>query len=692
MKAGSSAGGVKEMLLRHAEKLVLGVACILVALLLWSAMGVKPIEASKSPDRLKTDAAEQIVRIDSSEPPPPPREQTSFSSAVLAGLQPVVDTSAYAHTVKIDPELQPAIVKRPEPVYLAVEGLTATAAVASIPVEGTPPTWTEPTKEKEKKKAVKKEPKINPEGVIPQRRGRRGKTGYGGGGAGYGGVGYGAAGATAAAKKAAGADAAQDSGGGYGKATHTPQVGYGASSESKGYGAVGYGGVGYGASGRGGSGYGAAGMTMGGPHPGVQVVGQQVQGEVRHAVVLTGRVPFAKQFEEFQKKFKEAEKPESYTPEMDFPKYLQFKVERQEVAANGEGKWTEVDLDAAEKAEASWFQMAAQELVDPPYIYSDGAVPVLAWPMPPTIQRDWLRLSTHPSIPLAGMDVDVTTQTLGGSKRDWTPTDSRRRRPGAAEGLEGDLTGKAPFSRDAAGPYGQPTDQPLVAPVPSYLFRFVDTEKLEPGKQYRYRVSVEVLNPNYMVAPGILEDASSSRQEGRWTPPSDPSAAVTIPRDRTLIALRNKSSSPTDQTAHFQFHIWDKKMGAEIAKEFALELGEVADFVDTVEDWYNPYTGTSEKLENVTFRFDDGPPMLADVDGGTGLPGARGAEQPTELLLIDGKGRLFTSNEAFEAPTAEYYKERYVSTSATPADTTDGSILDSGGKGGLVPQNFGGRR
>jgi hypothetical protein len=113
-------------------------------------------------------------------------------------------------------------------------------------------------------------------------------------------------------------------------------------------------------------------------------------------------------------------------------------------------------------------------------------------------------------------------------------------------------------------------------------------------------------------------------------------------------------------------------MGAEVAKEFDISLGAIADFVTTIENWYNPYTGIGENLDNVPLRFvEDSPtlaPMLADIDGGVALPGVRGVEQPAEMLFFDGKGRMFTTNQARDAPTAEFYKERYV-VEAQPMDT-----------------------
>jgi hypothetical protein len=318
--------------------------------------------------------------------------------------------------------------------------------------------------------------------------------------------------------------------------------------------------------------------------------------------------------------------------------------------------------------------------VDPTYVD-----PVLAWPMPPAIQRNWNRLASHPSIPFTWM-ADTTETTVSNQIVDVaTIIDMRRKmveRPDAMGNVQG-------IGHD--GGYGTDPSLSMQAPVSSYLFRFVDTDKVDAGKQYRYRVSVEVENPNFDVDPRILEDAASSRQPSRWTPHAA-SPTVSVPRDRLLLAISAKARSAvlTEHQGHVLFHSWDKKMGAEVAKEFDIALGAIADFVTTVENWYNPYTGVGEELDNVPFKFEEGPPMLADIDGGMSLPGVRGAEQPAEMLFIDSKGRMFTTNQARDAPTAEFYKERYV-LEAAPMDTGSTILEEQPGRARATGGYGGGR-
>jgi hypothetical protein len=680
MKARTNTGGVKNLLLQHAEKIVLGVAVVLVALFLWSAIKMKPIEASKAPEQLKTQAQAQIARIEASEPKVPSAVATKLEERVAVGLEPVAP-AAYSHSAKLDPETHPALSKRPEPTYFPVEDIRATGVVMSVPEQGEPPTWAEPGKEKDKKGKAKKEPKATifdadaakPQPAVNRRRSREG---------GYGGVdmprgGRGARG---------GADADRGGKAGYG-ATGGDKAGYGATGGKAGHGGgkAGYGQTetrekaGYGAVDRGG--YGGL-VGAGGAHPGPPIVGVATQGVIRPAVVLTGRVPFAKQFDEYRKKFKDAAAVEGRVAESELPVYMQFKVERQEVGAGSDGNWKAIDIDEAIKAEGRWAVSPVQDEVDPVYID-----PVLAWPMPPAIQRAWNRLATHPSIPFTWM-ADAT-QSLATTREAVDITALKEQRLKRVERADTQtMDGRFRVGPHSGGANDQGLGMETVAPVPSYLFRFVDTDKVEAGKQYRYRVSVEVENPNFDVDPRILQDASSSRQPSRWTPPAE-SPVASVPHDRVLFALSAKSRNVglAEHQGHVLFHSWDKKMGAEVAKEFDLQLGAIADFVATVENWYNPYTGVGENLDNYHFQYEaSGPtaaPMLVDIDGDSPLPGARGVDQPAEMLFVDGKGRMFTANEARDAAVAEFYKERYtVEEIAADAGTT---ILDqqpTKGRGG----------
>jgi hypothetical protein len=707
MKASSNSGGIKNMFLQHVEKIVLGIAVILVGLFLWSAMGVKPIDASKAPEKLLAAANSEKNRIQTSVPPEKfPVPEVNYE--VASGLEPV-SASHYIHPLKLNPDIQPPIVKRPEPKLFPVEDVRVAATVIAVPEYGTPPVWKEP--EKAKKATKKERPGLDPERQRRPRRRGRNQTGYGDTAQ----PGYGAAG-----QPGYGATGADRSGGdkaGYGASG--PKTGYGASGGAPGYGAAGGGKSGYGAAGGhpgaraeggsagygsagyggpgggagyggagggyGGAGYGGAGMGMPGGRPGVDISNNaSVQSVAYPAVVLTGRVPYESQFDEFQKKFK-GTFPIGTSAEQDIPKYMQFKLERQEVTPAGDGKWVTLDLEKAVEAEARW-AVQSTDFVDAAYID-----PYLTWPLPPTLLRDWGRLASHPSIPFAWMAEEVAPTTITPTQEEIEMRKLERfgtvQQPQGGYGYGAGADGRGAAAYGAGAPGSEM--QAMVAHTPYLLFRFVDMQNIVPGKEYRYRVSLEVQNPNYLVPPGILEEPTSSQQESRWTPPAE-TPSVTVPGKSRLYAMSLKKSQGEPE-GHVLFHVFNDKMGAEIAKEFDLALGAIADFIDTVDDWYNPYTGAGEKLENVHFAFKDGPPILADITGGVEVPGFRDLEQPTEMLFIDANGRMFTSNQARGTPAAEFYKERY--TLETAPDPSADQFAPE--QPGLIQQptgNYGGAR
>jgi hypothetical protein len=733
MKASNSTGGIKNLFLQHVEKIVLGVAVILVGLFLWSAMGVKPIDAAKSPKTLEAAAKEQSDRIATANVPPPPPPKLNFVGGVAAGLEPV-RVDVYSHPQRLSPPIQPPIVKRPDPKLLPAENLIATAVIISVPEDGVPPVWKDVDEEKAKK-AAKKKTVPRPNIDRGSRRRGRGQTGYGGTGYGQSGQpgygdtaqsGYGKTGARGRGHGATGYGTTTQSQPGYGQTSSDRSAAdkSGTSRGGAGYGATGYGATGYGATGYGG------GAGAPGAKPGVVVQQVETKGVIRPAVVLTGRVPYSKQFDEFYNKFKEAIPPtEGHSPEQDFPVYNQFKIERQEVTGSGDEKWVVLDLDNAFNDRERWMVQPETDQVDPTYLDQ-----FLAWPMPPTIGRNWGRLASHPMIPFGWMFEETEQRGMtgrGGYGADTSGMGSRSRNasmgvgggygsPGAGYQQRYGNTGYGTTGHSRPG-YGSTasdggparnttgfgagaempgfTEPTPTAHVPSYLFRFVDTQKVEAGKQYRYRVTLELANPNFGLNPAILADGASSNKETVHTPPAE-SATVTVPRERTLYSLAAKTSNKAlvDYEGQVLFHVWNPKMGAEIAKEFDLKLGEIAEFVDTVENWYNPYTGLAEKLENVPFQFVDGKPMaapmLADITGGERLPGARSTDepQPAEMLFIDANGRMFTANEARDAAALDFYKERYVEEPVAETEELFAPQQPANQRGGQPAGAYGGSR
>jgi len=74
------------------------------------------------------------------------------------------------------------------------------------------------------------------------------------------------------------------------------------------------------------------------------------------------------------------------------------------------------------------------------------------------------------------------------------------------------------------------------------LFRFID-RTVEPGKRYRYRVRLWLLNPNYKQNPRLLERPELGKEPYLVTPWSEPCNVVEVPRDDRLLVLSVKPSA-----------------------------------------------------------------------------------------------------------------------------------------------------
>lgn len=96
-KAKFSAGGLKQFLLMHVEKLVLGVVCAFLLLLVYRGATRETLKADQSPAKLGQLAQEVKTRIDSSPWDPAQAEVTTIKFVQEAERnQALVDARPYA--------------------------------------------------------------------------------------------------------------------------------------------------------------------------------------------------------------------------------------------------------------------------------------------------------------------------------------------------------------------------------------------------------------------------------------------------------------------------------------------------------------------------------------------------------------------------------------------------------------------
>jgi hypothetical protein len=372
------------------------------------------------------------------------------------------------------------------------------------------------------------------------------------------------------------------------------------------------------------------------------------------------------------------------------------------------------------------------DVIDPRY--SDY---VLTFPLPPLVGRDWGREATHPDIPLIAEtppleeELSPLAPAPGTSEQPATASEnspfssaippgavpgmvpgmgpgagrmSDYGRPGPGPGgygsrmsmgqrsrysseyegpgMAGEM-GRGMMGRGLAGPEGgrsyagampgaATTRTSLPKGVDYLLLRFFDFT-VEPGKRYKYRVSLVLADPNYMLPESALaatvldrqsKEAQAARAEKRPLPDfrrvegwSDPSPTVGIPLSggAQLVDIETPSADrfndePTAKLLVDSFDTDDEGNAIEAAVERKFRRGNVANMVEKVE--YLVEGGLAIDTRDA-FKFVTGMTVL-DMDGGGKL--AKDMTVPSRVMLMGPAGELYIHNELDDKTAVEYHK------------------------------------
>ncbi len=400
------------------------------------------------------------------------------------------------------------------------------------------------------------------------------------------------------------------------------------------------------------------------------------------------------------------------------------------------------------------------EVVDPRYLEGGG----LAFPLPPLVGRDWGSDVTHSDIPLAIDAVAEEEQTKPEEKKkpDNTeePTDMfagstlaggaaggrgavMGGRGGYSEmggrggymegggrggygggrggygggyggGYEGGMRGGYGGGRGGEGGYGGgrggyagggqggfgADGQPLAS---DWLLRFFDFS-VEPGKKYKYRVRLALLDPNQSfgarrvgtesldskVIARIREEKakrSKSATPYRLTEWSKPSRTVTIPLAGSVNVAGAKpasgqfNSEPKTTLLVQSFGTDEKGNAIQAAKEKDLERGNVANMTEDTEVLADQGRAI-DPYKAFNFQTDI---TVADIRGGERL--SRDATRPARVLLMGPAGQLFVQDEISDSEVVETHRATFAK------EPPGGGGFDGGyygGRGG-GPAMYGGR-
>jgi hypothetical protein len=387
--------------------------------------------------------------------------------------------------------------------------------------------------------------------------------------------------------------------------------------------------------------------------------------------------------------------------------------------------------------------MQMPEIVDPRYL-GEGT---LAFPLPPLVGRDWGSEVTHSEIPLAADAVELTEEDTNSDATDAPapasaePADFFSGGPSAGAGgigrpsmmgsalggrgyggemggrgygggmegrgygMEGGAYGGGMGGRgygmeggrgtSYAGAGGGGLGQNGELQAPCWLLRFFDFS-VEPGKKYKYRVQLAMLDPNQSsgtryVSPDSLNPEADKRirqekaaRKSRSTPFrltewSKPSVTVSIPLAGSVKVASTKPATdkfndePSATLLVESFGSDEKGNAIQVAEEESFHRGNVANMTKDTKllvEGGRAYDPVSK------FPFRTGI-TVADIRGGERL--TRKELRPARVLLMGPAGQLFVQDELEDADAIEMHEAAFSEESTSGAGGFMGGFEGRGG-------------
>ena len=298
-------------------------------------------------------------------------------------------------------------------------------------------------------------------------------------------------------------------------------------------------------------------------------------------VLLTGLIPFRKQLDEYIALYSRASYQSS---ERDLPIWHDYAIERLEVRPDGGGEWKVIDITRLyEDWKNNWVSTATDSIPEQfilpstQNLFDPADVPIGYWgPLPALAAKPSLNGMSSGDFGLDGLGYGSSwgLQTI----HPWAKEEMKKlleeqkklaieQQEGIGglggemgDGMEygGRMTGP---STGAFSPFGDtemsmeegmseeydedmmmgygPDGEGMMLGQDYCLFRFIDTS-VEPGRLYRYRVTLRAWNPNWGLSKKFLESPESADEQFVQSATSDPfpnldAMPVHVPADNPLL-------------------------------------------------------------------------------------------------------------------------------------------------------------
>ena len=410
--------------------------------------------------------------------------------------------------------------------------------------------------------------------------------------------------------------------------------------------------------------------------------------EIRSCAVVLAKVPVMDQLKVYRDTFENAL---GYQPAKDIPDYLGFFVERAEVRSDGELKWEPARLrngqggkslravteDTIVASVADWVE-EAEPLLDDRYFH-----PVLTFPLPGLVDRNWGPEVVHSGLPLASdsdsseddaEDPDALSplddeedDLFGGANSGRTSERASRRQPGRRLGSRGNSEqgerSHGPAKRGIRGPRGSRGGRQTEDFAADFMMaRYLDFD-VRPGRRYKYRFRLILLDANGKgQTRGVyLEKDVKKRVDATkrtrlpfvMTEWSEPSRAISIPLAGSVLVAEAQQSVTSGTTVNLVVQSFGRgddgrAMQGAIEKE-KIRPGSVMNMrerdVEILDKGY---------WTKMDFTFRTGVTLL-DVEGGRKL--SKKITAPASVLLMDATGRLRVRDQVSDQSEVRYHRE-----------------------------------
>jgi hypothetical protein len=197
------------------------------------------------------------------------------------------------------------------------------------------------------------------------------------------------------------------------------------------------------------------------------------------------------------------------------------------------------------------------------------------------------------------------------------------------------------------------------------LFRFVEFT-VEPGKRYRYRVQLRLSNPNYDVTERYLKNPESAKKKSLYTPWSEPTPLVTVPRDVEVFAGTVVKPSTKEPSMKAMVTKLDRQHGLKLVADETFQRGGIINIRKKVE--IPPLSGNGEPDKIDALLNSDS--VIVDIEGGKPLKGSRSLTEPGEMVILQPDGSLVVRDELDDESS---YKENLPP--EAPKSTAEGGGL-----------------